>query len=237
MESRHPKGILKNKKTILLGAAVLLLAAAMTAAAIWLWPWFSTLSTPEGQQRLQNWIGGLGLKGWLIMLGLQILQIVVAVIPGEPIEVVMGMLYGVWGGFLTCELGVLTGSLLVFWAVRLLGAPLVRAIFGEDKLKSYAFLQNTQKLELVTFILFFIPGTPKDVLTYVAGLTPIRPLRFLLLSSFARVPSILSSTYAGSTLAKGQFIVGLAIFAAVGAISLLGIFIHKKLMARINRES
>ncbi|MCI8622501.1 MAG: TVP38/TMEM64 family protein [Provencibacterium sp.] len=236
MENHHPKGTLKNRKIILLGAAALLLAAAMTAATVWLWPWFSTLSTPEGQQQLQDWIGGLGLKGWLIMLGLQILQIVVAVIPGEPIEVVMGVLYGAWGGFLTCELGVLAGSLLVFGAVRLLGAPLVRAVFGEDKLKSYAFLQNTQKLELITFILFFIPGTPKDVLTYVAGLTSIRPLRFLFLSSFARIPSILSSTYAGSTLAKGQFAAGFVIFAVVGAISLLGILIHKKLMARINRE-
>lgn len=226
----------KNKKDILLAIVVLLLAAAIAAATIWLWPWFANLSTPEGQQQLQELVSRLGLGGWLLMLGLQLLQIVVAVIPGEPIEILMGMLYGAWGGFLTCELGVLTGSLLVFFAVRLLGAPLVRRIFGEEKLQKYTFLQNTERLELLTFILFFIPGTPKDILTYVAGLTRISPLRFLGISAFARIPSILSSTYAGSTLAKGDWLAGLIIFAAVGAISLTGILIHKKLMMRIGRR-
>lgn len=226
----------KNKKDILLAIVVLLLAAAIAAATIWLWPWFANLSTPEGQQQLQELVSRLGLGGWLLMLGLQLLQIVVAVIPGEPIEILMGMLYGAWGGFLTCELGVLTGSLLVFFAVRLLGAPLVRRIFGEEKLQKYTFLQNTERLELLTFILFFIPGTPKDILTYVAGLTRISPLRFLGISAFARIPSILSSTYAGSTLAKGDWLAGLIIFAAVGAISLTGILIHKKLMTRIGRR-
>lgn len=225
-----------NRKKILLGIAFLLLLAVMTAATIWLWPHFAALSTPEGQQRLQSFVSGLGFGGWLIMLGLQILQIVVAVIPGEPIEIMMGMLYGAWGGFLTCELGVLAGSLLVFWAVRMIGSPLVQAIFGEEKLKSYAFLQNTNRLELITFILFFIPGTPKDILTYVAGLTAISPLRFLGIASFARIPSILSSTYAGSTLAKGEWLAGLIIFAAVGIISLLGILLHKKLMAKLHRK-
>ncbi|MCI8443051.1 MAG: TVP38/TMEM64 family protein [Provencibacterium sp.] len=226
-----------NRKTLLLGTASLLLLAVMTAATIWLWPWFSNLSTPEGQQQLQSFVSGLGFAGWLIMLGLQILQIVVAVIPGEPIEILMGMLYGAWGGFFTCELGVLAGSLLVFFAVRLIGPPLVQAVFGEEKLKSYAFLQNTGRLEFVTFLLFFIPGTPKDILTYVAGLTAISPLRFLSIASFARIPSIFSSTYAGSTLAKGDWRSGLIIFAAVGIISLAGILLHKKLMAKLHRKS
>ena len=225
-----------DKKDILLVIAVLLLACGLIALTIWLWPWFKNLSTPQGQQLLQELAGGLGFGGWLLMVGLQLLQIIVAVIPGEPVEVLMGMLYGAWGGFLTCEVGVLAGSLLVFYAVRLLGAPLVRRIFGENKLQKYAFLQDTERLELLTFILFFIPGTPKDILTYVAGLTRISPLRFLGISAFARIPSILSSTYAGSTLAKGEWLRGLVIFAAVGAVSLIGIWAHKRLMAKIGKK-
>lgn len=225
-----------DKKDILLVIAVLLLACGLIALTIWLWPWFKNLSTPQGQQQLQELAGGLGFGGWLLMVGLQLLQIIVAVIPGEPVEVLMGMLYGAWGGFLTCEVGVLAGSLLVFYAVRLLGAPLVRRIFGEDKLQKYTFLQDTERLELLTFILFFIPGTPKDILTYVAGLTRISPLRFLGISAFARIPSILSSTYAGSTLAKGEWLRGLVIFAAVGAVSLIGIWAHKRLMAKIGKK-
>lgn len=218
-----------------LAAATILVLAGMAILTVKIWPWMMSLSTPAGQADFEAWIDSLGFGGWLVMLGLQILQVVVAIIPGEPIEIIMGVLYGTWGGFFTCELGVLLGSVLVFWAVRLAGAPLVKAVFGEEKLNHYAFLQNTKKLETVTFILFFIPGTPKDVLTYVAGLTSISPLRFLGIAMFARVPSILSSTWGGSSLAQGKWLSTVLIFAAVGLISLAGIWAHKKFMARLHR--
>ena len=176
-----------NRKLFPFILLAVLLCAALIAASAALWPWFSSLSTEAGQEELRAFVSSMGVLGWAVMLGLQVLQIVVAVIPGEPVEILMGALYGAWGGFLTCELGVLIGSCGVFYAVRALGTPLVRAVFGEEKLRSFAFLQNTQKLEALTFLLFFIPGTPKDVLTYVAGLTPIRPLRFLGIALFAEM--------------------------------------------------
>ncbi len=225
-----------NRKLFPFILLAVLLCAALIAASAALWPWFSSLSTEAGQEELRAFVSSMGVLGWAVMLGLQVLQIVVAVIPGEPVEILMGALYGAWGGFLTCELGVLIGSCGVFYAVRALGTPLVRAVFGEEKLRSFAFLQNTQKLEALTFLLFFIPGTPKDVLTYVAGLTPIRPLRFLGIALFARIPSILSSTWGGSSLAEGDWVKSLLIFAVVGSVSLIGIWAHKKLMERIHRK-
>lgn len=53
-------------------------------------------------------------------------------------------------------------------------------------------------------ILFLIPGTPKDLLVYIGGLLPINPLRFILISTFARFPSVISSTIVGSRLAQGD---------------------------------
>lgn len=231
------KGIFKkNRKTVLLLAAAFLILGAMAALTILLWPWFQQLSTPQGQEKLQSFVSSLGFTGWLVMLGIQVLQIVVAIIPGEPVEIIMGALYGAWGGFFTCTLGIIIGSGVVFGLVRFLGTPLVESIFGKDKLKSYSFLQNSKRLDTITFILFFLPGTPKDILTYVAGLTAIRPTRFLLIACFARIPSVLSSTWAGSTLAQGQLLTSIIIFSIVGLVSLCGIYLHKKVMHRLNRN-
>lgn len=214
-------------------AAALVLMGIITVKTL---PMIRLLSQPDGQHQFQVWIDSLGLWGWFVLLGIQVLQIIVAFIPGEPVEIVSGMLYGAIGGFLTCELGILLGSVAIFYAVRAFGRPLITAFIPEEKLASYSFLHNTKKLERLTFLLFFLPGTPKDVLTYVAGLTPISPLKFLAIATFARIPSVFSSTLAGSTMVEGNWEMTVLIFLVTGAISLLGIWAHNRLMAKANRE-
>lgn len=215
----------------------ILFCIVLAAVTVMVWPLFRALSTPEGQKEVLAYISSLGLSGCLIMLGIQILQVIIAIIPGEPVEILMGALYGTWGGFFLCEAGLLIGSCCVFFAVHLLGAPLVRALFGEEKLGRYRFLQNTERFEAITFLLFFIPGTPKDLLIYAAGLTPIRPLRFLVIATVARIPSVLSSTWGGSSFLEGDWRKTALIFAAVGTVSLCGALIHKKLMVRFRRDT
>lgn len=221
-----------NKKNVLRWALGLFSLAMLAGAAVLLWPWFSSLSKVENLQQVEAWARELGARGWIVMLGLQVLQIIVAVIPGEPIEILAGMLYGAWGGLFLCELGILIGTLLVFFTVRRFGMSLVRLLFSEEKLRGYKFLQNEKRLETITFILFFLPGTPKDVLTYIAGITPISPCRFLLIALVARIPSVLSSTFGGSSIAGGNLWGSVFIFVAVGLVSLLGIWLNGKLLKR-----
>ena len=213
-------------------AAALVLMGIITIKTL---PMVRMLSQPDGQQQFQLWIDSLGFWGWFVLLGIQVLQIIVAFIPGEPVEIVSGMLYGAVGGFLTCELGILIGSVSIFYAVRAFGRPLIPAFIPEEKLASYSFLHNAQKLERLTFILFFLPGTPKDVLTYVAGLTPISPLKFLAIATFARIPSVFSSTWAGATMVDGNWKMTALIFLVTGAVSLLGIWAHNRLMAKAGK--
>lgn len=213
-------------------AAALVLMAIITIQVL---PLMRMVSQPNGQQQFQLWIDSLGFWGWFVLLGIQMMQIIVAFIPGEPVEIVSGMLYGAVGGFLTCELGILLGSVAIFYAVRAFGRPLITAFIPEEKLASYSFLHNAKKLERLTFILFFLPGTPKDVLTYVAGLTPISPFKFLAIATFARVPTVFSSTWAGSTMMEGNWEMTVLIFLVIGGISLLGIWAHNRLMARAGR--
>ena len=231
-ESRTQKKLLWIK-TISVAVAVILMGI-ITIKAL---PLIQILSEPDGQHKFQAWIDSLGFWGWFVLLGIQILQIIVAFIPGEPVELVSGILYGAIGGFLTCELGIFLGSILIFYGVRRFGRPLITAFIPEENLARYSFLHNTKKLERLTFILFFLPGTPKDVLTYIAGLTPISPVKFLTIATVARIPSVFSSTLAGSTVVDGNWKLTALIFIVTGIISAMGIWAHNRLMAKEGKES
>lgn len=229
-QSNQQAGIprrLSSKWIAIISAAAVL---GVCGGLIWLlWPWRGAITDPVQRQEFQVWLGSLGIRGWFIFMALQIIQIVIAVIPGEPVELLAGILYGGWGGLASCLAGVWLGEAAVFYLVRRFGYPFVSSFFSEDKLKSLPIFKNPSRLEQLTFILFLIPGTPKDILTYAAGLTDIDPTRFLVLSTFARIPSIITSVFVGANIRKGNWLVSVLLFAVAGLLGLLGIWIHKKL--------
>ncbi len=81
------------------------------------------------------------------------------------------------------------------------------------------------------FFLMFIPGTPKDLLTYFAPFTGISLLRMLFIAAVARIPSIITSTYVGSSFAQGNHLKSIIIYAVVGVISLAGILVYNKFIS------
>ena len=97
-----------------------------------------------------------------------------------------------------------------------------------EKIENSKLFQNPKKIELIMLILFLIPGTPKDLLTYIGGLLPIKPIHFILISTLARIPSVISSTLAGESLAVGDWKMGVILYGAVLAIVAVIIFIIHK---------
>lgn len=217
--------------------AIVIFFAITTALTIWLVPQIITLTDAAKRAQFMDKISSMGIGGWFAMLGIQVLQIVVALIPGEPIEIIAGFLYGGLGGLFTCLLGILIGSAIVFFLVKKIGYPLVNAFVSEEKMAKYKFLNDETKLELFTFILFLIPGTPKDVLTYIAGLTKIHPIKFLTIATLSRIPSIITSTYAGSSLGKGNFGLVILMFVIAAILGVAGIIINNKFLNKQNKNA
>lgn len=199
-------------------------------------PIFKELANDDKRDQLIQFIRSKGVWGILILLAIQIVQVVVAVIPGEVVEVMAGILYGTVGGYIICTIGVLLSSIMVFYTVKRLGKGYVEKVVTSEKLSRFTFLKDSAKLNSIIFLLFFIPGTPKDLLTYIIPLTKVKPLHFFVISAFARVPSIISSTYAGSTIHEGNFKMTLLIFAITGIIGLLGIYVNDKIMKKLNKK-
>jgi len=215
-------------------------AAALAAAAVWatvrLLPVVLRLRDPAFRQSFRAWADGLGVWGAGVMLAIQVAQIVLAVIPGEPVELAAGVLYGGWGGLLLCEAGILIGQSIVFLLVRRFGRPLVELQFDRRKVDELKLLNDPMRLETTVFLLYLIPGTPKDILCYAAGLAPISLPRFLALSAVARIPSVISSTFAGAAVGQGDLVKSIWLFVLVGALGLGGILLRKPLMDWLERR-
>lgn len=192
----------------------------------WLvWPYIHMMFEPGGiiDQVIES-VRDAGPMGFLILLALQFLQIVVAFIPGEATQMAAGMLYGPWIGGLVILLGSILSSAFVFMVVHRLGAPFVKDMVSEKWMDKFERFEKSGKLELIVFVLFLIPGMPKDIFTYLVPLTDMRMRTFLLLSNVGRIPGILVSTYAASGLVDGnvwQSIVMLAVLAVLAVLCVI----------------
>lgn len=180
-------------------------------------------------EKFRLWVNHIGGTSRFIFIGMVVLQLIIALIPGEPLEIGAGYAFGIIEGTLLCMIGVLIGSVLVFLFSRYFGTKAVEAIYPREKLNHFKFLNNPEKLNTLTFILFLIPGTPKDALTYFIGLTSMKLSTWILISTTARIPSIITSTIGGSALGDKNYVFAGISFAVTIIISIAGILIHKKI--------
>jgi len=194
------------------------------------WPFIKNLNNPEYREKFSAWVAGLGFKGVLILLSVQILQIVVAVIPGGPVELIAGAAYGAWAGLLIIEIGCAIATVIVFLMIKKFGLPLIKRFFGEDVLDKWSFLRDGKKTAMVTFILFLIPGTPKDTLTYLAPLSRLSLVQFTLISVFARFPAIFLTTIMGDAAMQGNWVMFFLIFSITAIVGILSIQFKDKII-------
>lgn len=211
--------------------SLLTVISILVYATIKLYPFFKNINSSEGRLELKATIDSLGYKGSLLVILLVIIQLLLAFIPGEPVEIIAGMCCGTIGGLIVVFIGVFIASCIIFFSVRKFGKDFIYSFFGKekiDKLENNQLFSNKKKLDLILFIIFFIPGTPKDLFIYLGGLLPVKPLSFLLISTFARFPSVITSTYCGANLIDGNFKTSIIVFVCTFVISVIGIVIYNK---------
>lgn len=220
-----------NKKNKLIG--ILCIAAFLIILiVVFIFVGEPMIKFAKEPERFRDWVDNLGVWGRLAFVGMIALQIIVAVIPGEPLEIVAGYAFGVFEGTLLCILGSLIGGIIVFLFVRYFGVKVVDIFIPHEKITQLKFLNTKKKLTLLTAIVFLIPGTPKDVLTYFVGLTPMKITTWMLITSLARFPSIITSTMGGNALGTKEYIAAIIIFAATVIISAAGLLIYKKISSK-----
>jgi uncharacterized membrane protein YdjX (TVP38/TMEM64 family) len=213
----------------------ILMIGVVAALSVAMWPLVKSLGTNPEQfiLRSSNYIRSFGFWGILIYLLLQILHVIIVVIPGEIIQMVGGYIYGTALGALYTELGMMLGVMIVFSAVRLLGYGAVEQFIPARTLEKYRYLITHKRSEIILFAMLLIPGFPKDTITYLAGLTPIKPVRFFILSAVARFPGILGSSYMGARLGSGDYLTILVVAAVAAVLFIAGVYFQKDIVTWI----
>jgi len=190
-------------------------------------PMLSFVSEPN---KFRLWVEGNGVWGKIAFVLMMAFQVVIAIIPGEPLEIGAGYAFGsIWGTVL-CLAGTWIGGTVVFFVVKKWGMKIVSFFFSEEKLRSFKFLKNERRLHVLAFILFLIPGTPKDILTYVFAMTPISYPRWILITAVARLPSVVTSTIGGNALGMQDYQFAVIVFAMTLVISAAGLFIYNRIL-------
>ena len=221
----------KSKKIKIVKIVIFIITILlMIGMTIYLFPVMKDLSTYEGQIAFKEKVSNSGVYGFLLLLGLQFAQIFLVVLPGEPLEILAGMCYGAIGGTLFIFFSVALTTTVIFGLTRRFGKELIYDSFGKekiDKIENSKVFQNSKNIEFVFAICFAIVGTPKDLLTYIGALFPIKPLKFIIIATFCRFPSIISSTIVGQYFSRGNWKISIIIYLITFAFTFLMIALVK----------
>ena len=195
-------------------------------------PMIKFVSEPE---KFRNWVDSHGIWGALSFIGMTAFQVVIALVPGEPLEIGAGYAFGAIEGTILCTLGITLGSLLVFNFVKKFGIKFVEIFFPLEKINNLKILRDKKRRDVLIFLIFFLPGTPKDLLTYFAPLTDIKFGHFILLASVARLPSVITSTVGGDALGGKNYLSAVIVFSVTLIISAVGWWIYNIIINHKNK--
>lgn len=217
-----------RRRRWLSGISILVLLLLAGCVTVFVWNWLTAFSRED----FRAYIRSFGALGWVVLLGLQILQVFIALIPGEVVESAAGYAFGPFAGTVICYGGIIIASLFIFWLTRRYGVRLVEVFVSREKISELRFLNTAKKRNILLFFLYFIPGTPKDLLTYFAGLTDIRFGDFLTISLIARIPSVITSTIGGNMLGNENYRGAVLLYGITGLVSIAGMLIYNAIAKR-----
>lgn len=186
-------------------------------------------TNPEAvMKQIKDYVNSFGTLGFAVFIFFEIIQVIIALIPGDLFHITAGFIYGMPFGFILAYIGELLGAIIAFSLAKYFGADIVKKFVSEEKINKTSDLINSAKGTFGILILCLIPFIPKDVLIYVAGLTPVKPLRFLTVFLLCRIPDIFIKASGGAAVSNmdytGIIIVLVAFIVFVGG----GLLLKKK---------
>lgn len=226
-----------DKRMIINGIIFALLIILSIVATIILFPVLKEYQTEEGLEGLKKFVSEMGIVGMLILFAIQVIQIVIPFLPGQFIELAVGALYSPIIAITILSLGLVVATIIIYYLGKWIGRPFISLFLSEENEQKYGFLKNSKKMELVFFILFLIPGTPKDVLIFFLPLLNLKLSRFIVLSLLARIPGWILDVYMGHSFFEKNYTLLVIVIILIVLIGIFGYIYKDKIMNYLKKES
>ncbi len=209
-------------KVVVIGMLVIALLVYLVWDVIASGPLMQLLNNRD---QLVEIMRSMGIWAPFFYILLQIVQIVVAPIPGQIVGGVGGFLFGHWG-ILWTAIGSFIGFWLVFVIARRFGRPLLEKIFKKSAIDKFDFIINAKGAAFILFAIFLLPGFPDDIVCYIAGLTKLSIRRLMVIAILGRLPTIVVTNFIGTGLGENN--IGLVAALSIIGVIILGIFTWKR---------
>lgn len=226
------KNLQKNKKSKIIFALIKFAILILILVGIPLYVYFFHKDLVDEMSSLENvqaFLNDNRKYTALICLAAQCIQIVLCFIPGQWIQIASGFFFNTFVSLGLALVGAFIGTIITYYLAKLLGHDAMHLFFGEEKIKDMIHKLNSKKAVIIIFLIFLIPGVPKDLCNYAAGLSEMKLKPFLIVSLIGRTPAMLGSIIIGRQLYLGGYgiAIGVAVFAIIACI--LGIKYRHKL--------
>ena len=191
------------------------------------------LKNPE---EFKNFIASFGFYGVFVFVLSQFLQVAIFFIPGEIIQAAGGWIYGALGATILSLIGIIIGSIFLFLLSRKYGRPLVEKFTSEKQFKSIEAALSSKKVNLIVFLIYFLPGIPKDSIILACGISKISLKEFLIYSTLGRIPLLVLSCYFGSTMLSCNKILLFFMILVIVIIFLIGVLKGEYLLKKLSNN-
>ena len=217
----------RNKKIFAILKLLVLLFIIAGIPAFLYFRYGSEIFSADAAERMIAYLKANESTAAFLIIAIQALQVVVCILPGQPIQFAASYMFGVLGGLLLSLAGAVIGVIISFFTAKVLGRDAVHMIFGEERVSNYQRKLNSGKGLTIAFLIYLIPGIPKDLVSYVAGISEMRFLPFLLVSTIGRIPGMAGSLLFGYFFREKNY-VGIAAVCIVMGLMLLTVLIKRK---------
>ena len=197
----------ENKSRVIISTVkILLLILIVVGIPIYIWffhgDWIKSI---ENIDDVVAFLEKYETQSIFVYIGLQIVQIVISIIPGQVFQMAAGYIYGFWPALLFAMTGALLGTTLSFMLAKVLGRDFLHIFFGEEKMSYYIERLNSKKMYAIVFFLYLIPGIPKDMVSYAAGVSEIKFKPFIIISALGRLPGMIGCLLMGDMMMEENY--------------------------------
>lgn len=210
----------ENKRKVIISALkILILVLIVIGIPLYIWFFHGDLiKSFENMDDVIAFLERYQTQSIFVYIGLQIIQIVISIIPGQVFQMAAGYLYGFWPALIFAMAGALAGTAISFTLAKVLGRDFLHLFFGEEKMSYYIERLNSKKVYTIVFFLYLIPGIPKDVVSYAAGASDIKFKPFIILSALGRLPGMVGCLLMGTMFVDENY-TGVIIIGAIAVLT------------------